>query len=66
MYWKKAYKQLLIQNYQSLKLLHQKNNQPFYLHFPEKLESNKELLEFSKQINSHIGFPELHFFRNKN
>ena len=60
MHWKQAYKQLLIQNYQSLKLLHQKNNQTFYLQFPEKLESNKE------QINSHIGFPELHFFRNKN
>ena len=33
-----------------------KNAQPFKLELPKKLETKKELIDFSNKINSHITF----------
>lgn len=60
MTWKNIHRTYLIRNYKSLKLLHDKNAIPFRLSLPEKLETKKELLDFSKKINSYIAFPEIH------
>ena len=49
--WKQLYKQQLILHYHSLRLLHQKNSQKFTLVIPEKLETKKELLDFSEKVN---------------
>ena len=62
MCWKKLYKQQLIRNYYSLRIVHQKNAQPFKLELPPKLETKKELLDFSKKINSYITFPEFYIY----
>ena len=62
MCWKQLYRQQLIKNYYALRLLHQKNAQPFKLELPKKLESKKELLDFSKKINSQITFPEFYIY----
>lgn len=62
MCWKQLYKKQLILNYKALRLLHQKNYQRFTLEIPPKLETKKELKDFSKQINRHIGFPEFYIY----
>ena len=62
MTWKQLYKQQLIRNYYALRIVHQKNAQPFKLELPKKLETKKELIDFSNKINSHITFPEFHIY----
>ena len=62
MTWKQLYRQQLIRNYYALRIVHQKNAQPFKLELPKKLESKKELIDFSNKINSYITFPEFHIY----
>jgi hypothetical protein len=64
MCWKKLYKVQLINNYKALQILHQKNATYLTLQVPKKLETDKELLDFGKKINSHISFPELNIYQN--
>ncbi len=62
MCWKQLYKKQLILNYHALRLLHQKNSQKFTLKIPPKLETKKELLDFSEKVNRQIGFPEFNIY----
>lgn len=62
MCWKQLYRKQLIQNYYALRIVHRKNAQPFKLELPPKLETKKELLDFSKKINSYITFPEFYIY----
>lgn len=65
MNWKNIYRKDLIRNYRALKILHDKNHIPFKLVLPKKLETEKEIFDFSKKINSHIAFPEIYMFSSE-
>lgn len=62
MCWKILYRKQLIQNYYSLRLLHKKNSQQFNLKLPTNLNTKKEMLDFSKKINTYITFPEFYIY----
>lgn len=64
MTWKQIYRVQLVKNYKSLQLLHQKNALEFSLTLPEKLNTKEQLLEFGKQINNKIAFPEINIGKN--
>lgn len=63
--WRNTFKHTLIQNYTALKTVYRKNNQPFHLKIPAKLNTNKELMAFSSEITNTIAFPEYHYLTHK-
>ena len=54
MSYKQLFKQQLIRNYYTLRLLHQKNSYPFTLQIPKKLETKEQLIDFSDKVNKYI------------
>lgn len=64
-FWKKAYLDMIKQNYKSLQLMYNKNAYPLHLQFPKNLDNTEEILRFSKKINSHIAFAEIHIMNHK-
>ena len=63
--WRNTFKHTLIQNYNALKIVYKKNNQPFHLKIPAKLNTNKELMTFSSEITKTIALPEYHYLTHK-
>ena len=63
MAYKNIFRQELIKNYKGLQILFQKNGMPFHLQYPSKLKTKEELMDFSKDINKYITFPEFHYLK---
>lgn len=64
-FWKTAYVNLLKKSYNSVRLMYQKNSQPFYLQLPKNLEKTDDIIKFGDKINSHIAFAEIHIINQR-
>jgi len=62
--WRKLFIKNLIENNKSLKIMYDKYG--FYptLKLPTKLDTDEEIINFSREINDAIKFPEYAYLKN--
>jgi|TARA_B110000261_G_scaffold26129_1_gene28741 hypothetical protein len=62
--WRTRFIKQLVETNKALNIMYQKNG--FYptLNLPKKLKTDEEIIQFSKEINNAIKFPELAFLKD--
>jgi hypothetical protein len=64
--WRQQFIKNLVETNKALNVMYRKYGYYPELKFPEKLDTDKELIDFAKEIHKAISHPELAYLNKKN